>query len=114
MRVLLDECVPRKLRSELPGHDVKTVADMKWTGTKNGELLQRAAGEFHTLVTVDQGMPYQQNLSGMAIALVIVEAHSNDIKDLRPAVPELLRVLSKIQAGQAVRVTAQSTAVRRP
>jgi hypothetical protein len=93
MRVLLDECVPRKLRSELPGHDVKTVADMKWAGTKNGELLQRAASEFDALVTVDQGIPYQQNLAGIALALVIVEAPSNDIKALRPALPELLRVL---------------------
>jgi len=90
MRVLLDECVPRKLRSELPGHDVKTVADMKWAGTKNGELLQRAASQFDALVTVDQGLPYQQNLAGIALALTIVQAPSNDIKDLRPGLPELL------------------------
>jgi hypothetical protein len=104
MRVLLDECVPRKLRSELPGHDVKTVADMKWAGTKNGELLQRAASEFDALVTVDQGIPYQQNLAGIALALVIIQAPSNDIKDLRPALPELLRVLATIRSGQVVRI----------
>ena len=104
MRVLLDECVPRKLRNELPGHDEKTVADMKWAGTKNGELLQRAASEFDALVTVDQGMPHQQNLAGFAIALVIIQAPSNDIKDLRPALPELLRVLATIQSGQVVRI----------
>ena len=106
MRVLLDECVPRKLRSELPGHDVKTVADMKWAGTKNGELLQRAASQFDALVTVDQGLPYQQNLAGIALALIIVQAPSNDIKDLRPALPELLRTLSTIQPGQVVRIAA--------
>jgi len=104
MRVLLDECVPRKLRNELPGHDVKTVADMKWAGTKNGELLQRAASRFDALVTVDQGIPYQQNLAGIALALIIVQAPSNDIKGLRPALPELLRVLATIQAGQVIRV----------
>jgi len=104
MRVLLDECVPRKLRNELPGHDVKTVADMKWAGTKNGELLQRAASQFDALVTVDQGIPYQQNLAGIALALIIVQAPGNDIKDLRPALPELLRVLATIQAGQVIRV----------
>jgi hypothetical protein len=106
MRVLLDECVPRKLRSELPGHDVKTVAEMKWAGTKNGELLQRAASQFDTLITVDQGIFYQQNLAGIALALIIVQAPSNDIKDLRPALPELLRVLETIQSGQVVRITA--------
>jgi len=105
MRVLLDECVPRKLRNELPGHDVKTVADVKWAGTKNGALLQRAAAEFDVLVTVDQGIPYQQNLSGVTLALIIIMAPSNDIKDLRPKMPEVLRVLTTIQSGEVVRVT---------
>ena len=104
MRVLLDECVPRKLRNELPGHDVKTVAEMKWAGTKNGALLQRAASEFDALITVDQGIPYQQNLAGMTLALVIIQAPNNDIKDLRPKLPEVLRVLSTIHPGQVVRV----------
>ena len=105
MRVLLDECVPRKLRNELPGHDVKTVADVKWAGTKNGALLQRAAAEFDGLVTVDQGIPYQQNLSGITLALIIIVAPSNDIKDLRSKMPEVLRVLATIQPGEVVRVT---------
>ena len=39
MRILLDECVPRKLRQELPGHDVRTVPGMGWAGKRNGELL---------------------------------------------------------------------------
>ena len=104
MRVLLDECVPRKLRSELPGHDVKTVAEMRWAGTKNGALLQRAASEFDVLLTVDQGIPYQQNLVGLPLALIIVKAPSNDIKDLRPKMPKVLQVLTTIQPGQVVQV----------
>jgi hypothetical protein len=46
MRVLLDECVPRTLRKDLPGHHIKTVAEVGWAGMKNGELLQLAQGEF--------------------------------------------------------------------
>ncbi len=102
MRVLLDECVPRKLRGELPGHDVKTVAEMRWAGTKNGALLRRAALEFEVLLTVDQGIPAQQNLADLALALVIIKAPSNDINDLRPKMPEVRRVLTTIQPGQVV------------
>lgn len=54
MRVLLDECVPRQLRRELPGHDVRTVQEMGWTGTENGALLHLANGRFDVLLTVDQ------------------------------------------------------------
>ena len=45
MRILLDECVPRRLRRELPGHDVHTVPEMGWAGKKNGELLQLMTGQ---------------------------------------------------------------------
>jgi len=106
MRVLLDECVPRKLRRELPGHDVKTVAEMGWSGTKNNALLRLAAAQFDVLLTVDQGIPYQQNLPGLDLALVIVRAPNNDINNLRPKMPEVLRVLEVIQPGQVVHVGA--------
>ena len=106
MRVLLDECVPRKLRSELPGHDVKTVAEMGWAGTKNGALLRRAATEFDVLLTVDQGIPYQQNIEALSLALIIIRAPSNDINDLRPKMSEVSRVLATIQPGQVVQLEA--------
>ncbi len=106
MRVLLDECVPWKIRSELPSHDVQTVAEMGWGGTKNGALLRRAASEFHILLTVDQGIPYQQNIGGLSLALVIIKAPSNDINDLRPKMSEVLRVLETIQPGQVVQVAS--------
>ena len=106
MRILLDECVPRKLRGELPGHDVKTVAEMGWAGTKNGALLQRAAAEFDVLLIVDQGILYQQNLVGLPFAVVIIKAPSNDINDLRPKMPAVLQVLATIQPGQVVQVDA--------
>ena len=38
MRVLLDECLPRKLKRELQGHHVSTVPEMGWAGVKNGAL----------------------------------------------------------------------------
>ena len=105
MRVLLDECVPRKLRNEMPGHEAKTIAEMNWNGTKNGALLQLAAARFDVLVTVDQGIPYEQNLAGITLALVIIVAPSNDINDLRPRMPDVLRTLATIQPGQVVRIS---------
>jgi hypothetical protein len=53
MRVLLDECVPKRLRTELTAHAV-TVAEMGWSGIKNGQLLPRAAAEFDCFLTIDR------------------------------------------------------------
>ena len=85
MRLLLDEGVPRRLGHELVGHEVATVQQRGWGGISNGELLALAAPEFDVFVTVDQGIPFQQNLASLDIAIVSMVARSNDIADLRPS-----------------------------
>jgi hypothetical protein len=75
VKVLLDEDLPHKLRAHLPGHEIFTVAYVGWCGLKNGELLTAAeeAG-FDVLVTGDQSMPNEQNLSGRKLAIVTLSA----------------------------------------
>ena len=55
MRVLLDECLPRELATELPGHEVWTVPQAGWASIKNGALLRLAVTRFDVFVTIDQG-----------------------------------------------------------
>jgi hypothetical protein len=38
MRVLLDECVTRYVKRDLPGHEVFTVGEAGLKGLKNGRL----------------------------------------------------------------------------
>ena len=104
MRLLLDECVPKRLRRELSGYDVQTVREAGWAGLKNGALLRAADGSFDALITVDQGIVYQQNLSGLRISLVVIAAASNDIDDLRPQVPSVRAALATLEVGVVVRV----------
>lgn len=94
MRVLLDKCVPRSLRRELPGHEVRTVAEMGWTGTRNGLLLRNAAVQFDAFLTVDPGIEFQQHLTGVDLAVISMAAPSNSIDDLRPLVPQVLTAIS--------------------
>ena len=102
--MLLDECVPRALRKELPGHEVKTVAEAGWAGVKNGALLQLAAKEFDVLLTVDRNLEYQQNFAGVSIAVVVIHAQSNDIVLLRPLMPAVLDAMFKVKPGAVTHV----------
>ena len=104
MRLLLNECVPWRLKRELRGHEAKTVQDMGWAGIKNGALLQVANGQFDVLLTVDQGIEYQNNLAGLSIGIVVMVAPSNDIDDLRPLLPDVARALASVQPGETMRV----------
>lgn len=104
MRVLLDECVPRRLKSELPNHEVRTAQDEGWDGMKNGALLRVAAGRFDVLLTVDRNLTFQQNLRGLTIGVIAMVARSNRFMDLRPLMPQVRDVLPKVRAGQILRV----------
>lgn len=106
MRVLLDECVPRGLRRELPGHEVKTVAEMGWAGIKNGVLLRLAEKEFDVFLTVDRNLEYQQDLSGTTLAVILLRAPSNDIVLLRPLMPAVREAMAKARPGMVVHVHA--------
>ena len=106
MRLLLDECLPRRLARELVGHEAATVPEMGWNGKSNGELLDLMQGHFDVFVTADQGVPHQQNLAGAHIATVVLAAPSNRFEALLPLVPRTLSVLATIRQGEVVTVTA--------
>ncbi|HRD98556.1 MAG TPA: hypothetical protein PLA97_19420 [Rubrivivax sp.] len=71
MRLLLDECVPARLRQALPSHQISTVVQEGWSGIKNGRLLAPAAEGFDALITVDKNLPYQQNVSRLPVAVLV-------------------------------------------
>ena len=104
MRVLLDECLPRKLKRDLAGHDARTVPEMGWASKENGDLLDLAAAQFDVFLTVDRNLSYQQDLGRFDIAVVVLVAPGNRLADLRPLLPQVLEVLAGIRAGQVLRV----------
>ena len=77
MRVLLDECLPRRLKSLLVGHEVRTVPEAGWSGKKNGELIKLAADHFDAFITIDSNLVYQQNLQTLPFGVVVLSARSN-------------------------------------
>jgi hypothetical protein len=104
MRILLDECLPRRLRDELAGHFVRTVPDAGWKGRKNGDLLALAAGHFDVFLTIDAGIEYQQNLGQLALGVIALKARSSRIEDLRPLMPRVRDVLGTLGRGRWVTV----------
>lgn len=104
MRLLLDESVPSRLRRALPGHEVRTVVELGWSGVKNGKLLVLAAGGFDVFITVDKNLPHQQNLSTLPIAVVVLDAASNELAALLPLMPELLQTLASLEPRSCTRV----------
>ncbi len=102
MKLLLDECIDRRLAKDLERHDVKTVPQMGWAGIKNGALLTLAEKEFFDVfITVDRNLSFQQNLLNFNLAVLVLHATSNRLADLKPLAPKILLALPTITKGAA-------------
>jgi len=106
MKILIDECLPAALTGNLSalGHECQTVRQTGFGSKRNGELLALAEGRWDVLLTSDQNIKYQQNMTGRRISIVILCAKSNRMKDLLPLMPACAQTLLSVQAGSIVEV----------
>lgn len=103
-RVLLDECLPKKLKREVMGALVVTVQEMGWSSKKNGELMQLARSHFDVFLTADQNLRYQQNVAYADIGVIVLVASNNRIETLRPLIPQIQHALTIIKAGEVIEI----------
>ena len=101
MRVLLDECLPRRLKNELADHDVRTAPEMGWASKRNGELLRLAERDFDAFLTVDRKLQFQQNLAAYDIAVIVMLAAGNTLAALQPLMDAVRRALPDARPGHA-------------
>ena len=104
MRILLDENLPLDFASQLPGHEVSTVTGLGWNGVLNGELMRRTADRFDVFVTLDRNIEFQQNISTLRFAVIVVRARSNRMIHMTPMVPALLEAIDAAEPGKLQRV----------
>lgn len=81
IRILLDECLPKKLKYRIEELDTnfiaKTTPDMGWASLSNGELLSVAESEFDVFITSDKNLSFQQPVSTSAIQVILFKAATN-------------------------------------
>src|ERR1039457_2467581 len=107
MKILLDECIPPKLKFSLRDNECQTVPESGFAGKKNGTLLGLAENAgFEVFVTMDKGLEYGKTLGGGSIAILILRAKSNPPADLLPLVPALLRSMDLASKFENHRITA--------
>ena len=99
MKVILDECLPKRLIYELPGHEVVTVPMAGWAGIKNGELLRKIDGYHDAFLTVDALVARPETVKTLQFRILILKAQSNKMEDLRPLIPKILAALSEAKPG---------------
>ncbi|MEO8379845.1 MAG: hypothetical protein ABI779_09305 [Acidobacteriota bacterium] len=92
--------MPRRFARGLTDHHVATVQSMGWRGVKNGALLARAREEFDVFITIDRGIPHQQNLARETLGIVLLRTRSNDVDVLMNLLPKVREVLRLVAPGK--------------
>ena len=96
MRLLLDENLPKRLKTNFPSHEVFTVREKSWNGIKNGELLQlMLKNDFDALLTFDKNLQHQQNFSKYPITVFILTAFNNTYELLKPLTIQINELLNE-------------------
>jgi predicted nuclease of predicted toxin-antitoxin system len=106
MRVLLDNCVPRRLRNFLTGCETLSVVDLGRADLEDRKLLDIMAGQFDALITMDKGIRFQQQLGHRPFGVILLRAGSSRLSDLLPLTPALLQALEKVEPGELLEVSA--------
>lgn len=106
MKLLLDECTPKRLKRSFIGYEISTVDEAGFKGLKNGKLIQASVDAgFDVLITVDKNIEHQQNKAALPLAIIILAAQSNRLESLLPLVPKALEALANIKTGEIVKVS---------
>jgi hypothetical protein len=97
VKVLFDQGTPVPLCYHLPGHEISTAYEMGWSRLQNGDLLIAAEASFDVLITTDQNLRYQQNVSGRKISILVLPTTS--WPKLQKRTEEILVLLDKLKPG---------------
>lgn len=101
MRLLLDECIPRKLKNHLTGYRCQTEPEAGFAGKTNGELLNLAENEgFDVSITLDKGISYQQNLAPRHLAVILIRSQYSRLENLLAHLPQLISALDVAKKGE--------------
>ncbi len=83
MKILLDECVTKRLKAHLSKHEVFTVTEQGWNGYRNGQLMTAASNKgFDVLLTIDKNLQHQQNIGKYPLIIIVLDAPSSKLEVL--------------------------------
>ena len=105
MKIIVDECLPKRLIRFFAGYDVNTVPQIGLGGYKDGELLSELdKRSINVFITIDGNIEYQQQFTNRGFGTIIIRAVSNRFADLEHFEKELQETIQTITAGSIVHI----------
>ena len=100
MKILLDECLPRRLVRDLNRYSVTTVPRQGWAGKKDSELIALAESEFDVFITLDSNLIFQQNLEIFNVYVIVLHAANSRYETLVHLIPDVMEAIEASRPGK--------------
>jgi hypothetical protein len=105
LRLLIDESIPVQIEPYVTEFEPSTVRRERLKGLRNGVLLRAAVDRgFTVILSADQSLRFQQNLSRIGIGAVVIVNIRNRMKDILPVLPRIKSAIAAVRAGEIVEV----------
>lgn len=102
MKILLDECVTKRLKKHLDSFEVSTVTELGLSGIRNGKLLAYCVeNRFDILLTIDKNLMFQQNLLQYSVTIVVLNCITSKIEELLTFIPSFKLQIGELQKHRA-------------
>ena len=106
MKIIIDECLPKRLIQFFPEHKAWTVPQIGLAGYKDSILLEELdKRDIDLFVTIDGNIEYQQQFLHRGFATIIIRAVSNRFSDLENLKPRLTDTLKDIKPGCIIHIS---------
>ncbi len=102
MRILLDECVPARVKHAFPGHSVQTVSEAGWRSAQDPSLLAFAERHFDVFVTADRSLSKQNDLKRFLLGFVIAAVPNNRLESFEAIYDEMRAAIATVPAGETI------------
>jgi len=102
MKILLDECVTKRLKKHLEEFEVLTIRELNLSGIKNGKLMTFCVeNNFDILLTIDKNLLFQQNFDHYPLTIVVLDCQTSKIEELVTFLPSFKSQVDKFQKHKA-------------
>lgn len=102
MKILLDECLTKRLKPHLREFEVFTVSEMKWNGIKNGKLMSLCIENgFDLILTIDKNLMFQQDVGKHNLTIAVLNSLTSKIEELVLFIPSLKLKIKDLEKHKA-------------
>lgn len=109
MKILLDECITKRLKNYLKEFEVYTVIEMGWSGIKNGKLMTLCVeNNFDIFLTIDKNIIFQQNLEKYSLTIIVLDSLTSKLETLVEFLPSFKSKIEIFQKSKAYTIDKQS------